>query len=121
MPTYNANWLLYSDPDAIHTVGTTCEWIHVNNLTTPAVDFTNKTIQTTVTLDGFGKVTGNIDFTIKGNSVINGHVFGGGDASEVKGNIDLKVLGNTHVYGHVFGGGNTAKVAGSINVQIGEK
>ena len=117
--------MTYSDPKAIHTTATEYTWEYVNKTTLDLSDFntTNHTIRTNVTLDDFGQVqmpgAQAIDFTIKGNSVINGSVYGGGNAAAVQGNVSLKLLDNTTVHGSVFGGGKTAKVNGNVNVQIG--
>lgn len=52
-----------------------------------------------------------------------GHVYGGGDASAVTGaghNVTVTLKGNTIVNGSVFGGGNNGKVEGSTIVNVEE-
>lgn len=75
-----------------------------------------------------GSVDGNVNLTIKGNSVIGtagdatkGFVFGGGDQSYVLGesnNVTVTLMGNTQVLSDVFGGGNRGNVEGSTKVEI---
>ncbi len=73
---------------------------------------------TEVPLVDLGKVTGNVDFTIKGNSTVGGSIFGGGDESVVNGNTLVKVLDQTKVFGNVYGGGNMGEVGGNTKVII---
>lgn len=73
---------------------------------------------TEVPLVDLGKVTGNVDFTIKGNSTVGGSIFGGGDESTVSGNTLVKVLDQTKVFGNVYGGGNMGEVGGNTKVII---
>jgi hypothetical protein len=47
-----------------------------------------------------------------------GHVFGGGDESEVDGSTTVNISGTTQVLGNVFGGGNQGLVSGNTNVNI---
>lgn len=78
----------------------------------------------TLTLDGstvecqFFKEDGTIDNTKKGG------VYGGGDASGVTGSgnsVTVNLKGNTTVNGNVFGGGNKGIVEGSATVNIVEQ
>jgi len=76
-------------------------------------------VYTTVSLEGLGEVSSNVDLTLKGNttvghtegnSLIGGNVYGGGDMSAVNGNATVTITGNAEVKGNVFGGGNAASV-----------
>lgn len=73
---------------------------------------------TEVPLVDLGMVTGNVDFTIKGNSTVGGSIFGGGDESVVSGSTLVKVLDQTKVFGNIYGGGNMGKVGGDTKVII---
>ena len=85
-------------------------------------------IHTDVTLSDLGSVNGNVNLTIKGNSVIGtegdpttGSVYGGGDESAVTGSthkITVTLAGKTTVKGSVYGGGNSGLVEGSTEVNI---
>ncbi len=93
---------------------------------------TNHYIYTNMDLSksNLGSVDGNVNLTIKGNSVIGtagdddtGNVYGGGDESYVIGaghNVTVTLQGNTQVRGNVFGGGNHGEVSGSTTVEIKE-
>ena len=73
---------------------------------------------TSVELSNLGTVLGNSTIIVKGHSVIQGNVFGGGDESAVLGNTVVKLHDSTHVYGNVFGGGNKGAVDGDSSVTI---
>ena len=73
---------------------------------------------TQVPLVNLGTVTGNVDFTIKGNSTVGGSIFGGGDESTVSGNTLVKVLDQTKVFGNIYGGGNMGTIGGDTKVII---
>lgn len=73
---------------------------------------------TPISLSGLGEVDGVITLTINGTSLIDGDVYGGGDASAVKGNTTVTLGGDTQVFGNVFGGGNSGEVSGSATVNI---
>ena len=73
---------------------------------------------TEVPLVDLGKVTGNVDFTIKGNSTVGGSIFGGGDESAVGGSTLVKVLDQTKVFGNIYGGGNMGTIGGNTKVII---
>ena len=75
-------------------------------------------VLTTESLEGLGSVSGNTNLTLDDNCVVDGSVFGGGDASTVNGNTTVNLQGNTQVFGNVFGGGNVAEVGGSATVNI---
>ena len=73
---------------------------------------------TPISLSGLGEVDGVTTLTINGTSLIDGDVYGGGDASAVKGNTTVTLGGDTQVFGNVFGGGNSGEVSGSATVNI---
>ena len=83
-------------------------------------------VLTTESLEGLGAVNGNAEITLEGNCVIDGDVFGGGDASTVNkregvtdsGNTTVILKDNAIVNGNVFGGGNEGEVEGSAKVNI---
>jgi hypothetical protein len=72
-----------------------------------------------ITSDNLGTVQ-NAELTLKGNTTVDGSVFGGGDASAVSGNATVTLKGNTKVEGDVFGGGNMGMVSGTTTVKIEE-
>ena len=72
-----------------------------------------------ITSDNLGTVQ-NAELTLKGNTTVDGSVFGGGDASAVSGNATITLKGNTKVEGDVFGGGNMGMVSGTTTVKIEE-
>lgn len=92
-------------------------------------------VYTTENLTGLGTVTGNIELTIKDDTIVEGKVFnedgtinpdeiggvfGGGDESAVDGNVTVILQGKTEVLGNVFGGGNHGAVSGNTTVNIEE-
>ncbi len=110
---------------AIKGQTTTYTWAHGNTI---SIDNTNHILYTTEDLTTLGNVKGNVNLTIKGNSVIGtqgvastGSVYGGGDESAVTGasnKITVTLQGTTQVMGNVFGGGNEGLVEGSTEVNI---
>ncbi len=70
-----------------------------------------------ITSDNLGTVQ-NAELTLKGNTTVDGSVFGGGDASAVSGNATVTLKGATQVEGDVFGGGNKGMVSGKTTVKI---
>ena len=99
-----------------------------SNNTTPQVTMTGGTVLHDVFGGGLGanaRVTRNTRVDIKGTSVVNGNVFGGGSEAEVGNsgaNHDtlVNILGGARVDGNVYGGGNRAKVWGNTVVNVGE-
>ena len=85
-------------------------------------------VLTTESLEDLGAVSGNATITLDDNCVIDGSVYGGGDASAVmkkegvddSGNTTVILQGRAQVYGNVFGGGNEGLVQGSATVTIRE-
>ena len=73
---------------------------------------------TDVTLTDLGNVTGNIKITLKGNTTVNGNVFGGGNESKSLSNTLVEILGHTKVLGNIYGGGNMAEVRGNTKVVV---
>lgn len=85
---------------------------------------------TRVPLTGLGAVSGNVQITLDGNTVVGtetspgvlkagtGNVYGGGDDSAVNGNTEVFIKGNAHVLGNVYGGGNNGAVGGTSSVKI---
>ena len=96
-------------------------WEHVGSLSNGSQalvdDGDSHTIKTTGDLDALGRV-GTAILTLKGNTVVHGSVFGGGDESAVDGDCSVLLQDHTSVGGNVFGGGNKAPVGGASSVTI---
>ena len=85
---------------------------------------------TRVPLTGLGAVSGNVQLTLDGNTVVGtetspgvlkagtGNVYGGGDESAVNGNTTVILEGGATVLGNVYGGGNNGTVGGNSEVII---
>ena len=118
-PIYNVATGLYEKggyPDNV-----VYSWVHVeelNNEDYALDDEGGHFIKTKGNLDNLGKVNGNVELTITGNSTVVGNVFGGGDMSAVSGNTTVTLQGHTEVQGSVYGGGNEGEVTGSSSVSI---
>lgn len=68
-----------------------------------------------------GTIVGNTRVFVGGNTIVNGSVYGGGDAGQLVGNSNVEIGGTAEVTGNVYGGGNMAEVSGTTKVQIGEE
>ena len=124
--------LVYKEYTWINTIPT--EWGKTASTSSPTFDYKGKYYCfTPVSMEGLGTVTGNVELTIKGNTIVEGKVFnedgsvddtkiggvfGGGAQSAVTGNTTVNIEGNTHVLGNVFGGGDEGVVEGSAKVNI---
>ena len=64
-------------------------------------------------------MTGGTVGTVDGNEVVDGDIFGGGNAAAVNGNTSVTITGG-EVKRNVYGGGNQAAVSGTTNVIIGQ-
>ena len=130
-PYYDKNLGVYLPGVFPNTVDYT--WVydpenHPVTSTETAVDTTNHILYTTVNLDKreLGSVKGDVTLTIKGNSMVFGSVFGGGEESLVvkpenntdKGNTEVQILGKTKVLGNIYGGGNMGEVEGNTKVIV---
>ena len=90
-------------------------------------DLTNHYVYTNADLTALGQV-GETDLTIKGNTSVEGSVFGGGDESAITasatatGNTKVTIEENdtheTPTVNNVYGGGNTADVDGNTEVHM---
>ena len=133
----NANGLPYGSVETEITGGTignvygggnAAAYGNQTNNTTPKVTMTGGTVLHDVFGGGLGanaRVTRDTRVDIKGTSVVNGNVFGGGSEAEVGNsganhNTLVNILGSARVDGNVYGGGNRAKVWGNTVVNIGE-
>ena len=133
----NANGLPYGSVETEITGGTignvygggnAAAYGDQTNNTTPKVTMTGGTVLHDVFGGGLGanaRVTRDTRVDIKGTSVVNGNVFGGGSEAEVGNsgaNHDtlVNILGSARVDGNVYGGGNRAKVWGNTVVNVGE-
>ena len=108
---------------------TTYHWESMAPGTTPPINIntSTQTLYTTEDLNKreLGSVKGNVTLTIKGNSMVFGSVFGGGEESMVvkpentdKGNTEVQILGKTKVLGNIYGGGNMGEVEGNTKVIV---
>ena len=73
---------------------------------------------TEIPLDNLGAVSVDATLTIKGTSVIEHDVYGGGDQSAVTGDATVNLQEGAHVKGDVYGGGNNGPVGGNTEVKI---
>ena len=90
-------------------------------------DLTNHYVYTNADLTALGQV-GETDLTVKGNTTVEGSVFGGGDESSISASAtatgDTKVTieknndNETPTISNVYGGGNTADVDGNTKVEM---
>ena len=64
-------------------------------------------------------MTGGTVGTVDGNEIVDGDIFGGGNAAAVNGNTSVTITGG-EVKRNVYGGGNQAAVSGTTNVIIGQ-
>ena len=109
--------------------------VTLSNNSTNGSNLTEHYIYTNIDLSksNLGSVDGDVNLTIKGNSVIGtvgdtatGNVYGGGDESYVTDDkeaghtVTVTLQGNTQVLGNVFGGGNKGEVSGKTIVKIEE-
>ena len=85
---------------------------------TAGVNNTNKILYTTEDLTTLGTVDGNILLTIKGDSTVEGSIFGGGEESAVTGDTEVIIKDRTVFLGNVYGGGNMGEVGGNAKVII---
>lgn len=76
--------------------------------------YTSKDIE----LSNLGNVKKKIKITVKGNSTVNGSVFGGGFESKSLSDTEVQILGNAKVLGNIYGGGNMGVVGGNTKVII---
>ena len=133
----NANGLPYGSVETEITGGTignvygggnAAAYGNQTNNDVPTVTMTGGTVLHDVFGGGLGanaRVTRDTRVDIKGTSVVNGNVFGGGSEAEVGAsgnshNTLVNILGSARVDGNVYGGGNRAKVWGNTVVNVGE-
>ena len=127
MPNYNVNTGLFEKGE--YPTSRIYTWSDVKgentNDNTLVDEDPDHWIHTGVSLSDLGVVSGDVTLTLKGNTTVNGNVFGGGDESAVthndsneKGNTTVYLHDNTHVLGNVYGGGNKGKVDGDSKVEI---
>ena len=128
-PTYSKQSGMFEQAKKLDPVQ--YSWIHVDSYPNNGGEgFVDTQVKTTeiLTNDNLGSVNGNVNLTIKGNSMIGtdgdtttGNVYGGGDESYVTGSthkITVTLAEKAIVTGNVFGGGNEGIVDGSIEVNI---
>lgn len=103
-------------------------WKHVDSYPSNGSDgIVGDSVITNIDLkkSNLGSVSGAVTLTIKGNSVIEGNVYGGGDQSYVFNNstpasasTTINIQGDADVKGNVYGGGNEGNVSGSTTVTM---
>ena len=105
--------------------GTSTTYYWTNDKGSTSKPITGNKFYTEVSLNNLGAVSGNVNLTLQGNTLVGasgtGNVYGGGDASAVTGatnKVTVTLKGNTQVNGSVFGGGNNGKVEGSTIVNV---
>lgn len=109
--------LVYKEYTWIHDIP--ASWGKTASTSSPTFNYGgNSYCYTTEELTGLGTVKGNVSLTIKGTTIIDEDVYGGGDASAVDGNTTVTLQGNATVTGNVFGGGNSGEISGSATVNI---
>lgn len=74
-------------------------------------------VLTTVSLENLGTVSGNSSITIDDNCIVDGNVYGGGDASKVDGNTEMNLFKGSIMH-DVYGGGNVANVGGDTKMML---
>ena len=116
-PTYNTNTGQFEKGVRPNPVEYT--WSSVGSTANPFTDNGDShEIYTDKNLGDLGKVLGNVDLTLKGNTTVAGSVFGGGEMSGVRDNTLVKLQDNTQVAGSVYGGGDQGPVGGNSEVII---
>lgn len=116
-PKYNVNTGQFEKgvrPDPVEYT-----WSSAGSTSAPFTDNGDShEIYTDKNLGDLGKVLGNVELTLKGNTTVAGNVFGGGEMSGVQDNTTVKLQDNTHVTGNVYGGGDEGPVGGNSKVLI---
>lgn len=122
-PHYDENLGAYLE--AVLPATKSYSWEHAEtvNSTATAINTGTHKLFTEVNLEksNLGSVAGKVILTLKGNTTVNGSVFGGGESSYVTGaanKVTVNIEGYTQIYGNVFGGGDKGEVQGSTEVNI---
>ena len=125
-PNYNSASGMFEP--GIFSGTTEYNWKHVDNYpSNGSAGIVGDSVITTIDLkkSNLGSVSGAVTLTIKGNSIIEGNVYGGGDQSYVFNNstpasasTTINIQGNADVKGNVYGGGNEGNVSGSTTVTM---
>lgn len=93
-PEYNRVAGVFNDASVQFPTGVEYTWKHAESVSAGS-EF-NETgghyILTTVNLDGLGAVNGNATLNLKGGTIIDGNVYGGGDSSPVNGSATVNIL-----------------------------
>lgn len=93
-PEYNRVAGVFNDASVQTPTGVEYTWKHAESVSAGS-EF-NETdghyILTTVNLDGLGAVNGNATLNLKGGTIIDGNVYGGGDSSPVNGSTTVNIL-----------------------------
>ena len=92
-PEYNRVAGVFNDASVQFPTGVEYTWKHAESVSAGS-EF-NETgghyILTTVNLDGLGAVNGNATLNLKGGTIIDGNVYGGGDSSPVNGSTTVNI------------------------------
>lgn len=120
LSTYYGEGSVFSDFGPIPPSSETYTWKQGTQQQQNMADATNHIFYTSkdITLIDLGNVTGDITITLKGNTTVNGNVFGGGNESKSLSNTLVEILGHTKVLGNIYGGGNMAEVRGNTKVVV---
>lgn len=93
-PTYDRVAGVFNNASVQFPTGVEYTWKHAESVS--AGNEFNETdghyILTTVNLDGLGAVNGNATLNLKGGTIIDGNVYGGGDSSPVNGSTTVNIL-----------------------------
>lgn len=120
LSTYYGEGSVFSDFGPIPPSSETYTWKQGTQQQQNMADATNHIFYTSkdITLIDLGNVTGDITITLKGNTTVNGNVFGGGNESKSLANTLVEILEHTKVLGNIYGGGNMAEVRGDTKVVV---
>lgn len=116
-PTYNTNTGLFEK--GVRPTPVEYTWSSNGSTDSPFTDNGGShEIYTDKDLGTLGKVVGEVQLTLKGNTLVQGSVFGGGDASSVSENTFVYIKDKTKVSGSIYGGGNMGTVGGDTKVIV---
>ena len=110
-PAYNRTAGVFNDHQVQYPETRQYLWKHADEVSAnnwSSVEGSIRYIHTTVSLDDLGLVSGNTTLTLNGKTRVTGNVYGGGNESALTGSIYVNIAGNCRVNGDVYGGGALA-------------
>lgn len=113
---YTAETGIFSDFGQVEPE--TYHWKQGNQSNQNTVSGTTLYTSKDIELSNLGNVKKKIKITVKGNSTVNGSVFGGGFESKSLSDTEVQILGNAKVLGNIYGGGNMGEVGGNTKVIV---